>query len=204
MGSGRSRVILAKMQAPNPHQRYTVDDYMQWPDEFCCELLDGVIYDMSPAPSIRHQDISGNLFTAIKAYLKQKPRNGGDSKPCRVFHAPIDVVLAKDTLVQPDIVIVCDDEKLRNEQHILGAPDAVVEILSKSTALKDRREKRALYQRFGVREYLIIDPFEEYAEYYLMQGEGAYHWPLILGPEDSVVFQCLAGASFSVEELFTG
>ena len=190
------------MPAAKLEQHYSVEDYLNWPDDLRCELIDGVIYDMSPAPLIRHQSISGVLIREIGNFIRNTKNDGGDGSGCKVFAAPIDVVLAKDSVVQPDIVIVCDPEKLANGKHVLGAPDAVVEILSKSTALKDRREKKALYQRAGVIEYLIIDPFEDYAEYYRLVNSAHYEPPLILGPEDHITFQCLPGFSQTLNDIF--
>jgi Uma2 family endonuclease len=184
------------MQAQKSNQHYTVDDYMGWPDDIRCELIDGVIYDMSPAPLIKHQQVSIHLAGSLFSFLQeQQPKEGSGGSDCQVLVAPIDVVLAEDTVVQPDLIVVCDPEKWANGKHIIGAPDAVVEILSPSTALKDRREKKALYQRSGVKEYLLIDPAGDYAEYFLLEPSGEYAAGKLLGLEDEIAFQCLPGFS---------
>lgn len=164
---------------------YTAADYMQWPDDIRCELIDGVIYDMSPAPVIAHQNVSGELHFRLRKEFERSPKcgGGGEGGDCRVFMAPIDVVLFPDSVVQPDLIVVCDPAKLANGKHVIGAPDLVVEILSPSTALKDKREKRRLYERAGVPEYLIIDPAEFYAEYYRLDN-GVYALPTIWGGAD--------------------
>jgi Uma2 family endonuclease len=145
---------------------YTYEDYKNFPDEFRCEIIDGRIYDMTPAPSIRHQEIAGELYRIIGNHL----RNAGNR--CRVFIAPADVILARDQVVQPDIFIVCDRTKI--EKHALvGAPDVVFEILSPSTLKKDRTKKMDLYRRFEVSEYFLVDPENEIVEGFVY-SEGRY------------------------------
>lgn len=133
---------------------YTLEDYMSLPDEQRVELIDGVIYDMS-APSLPHQMIGGEIFTQIKQFVKA---NKGKGIP---FIAPTDVQLDCDnrTIVQPDVMIVCDRSKL-NHNRVFGAPDFVAEVLSPSTKNKDILIKSAKYQNAGVREYWMIDPAE--------------------------------------------
>ena len=134
-------------------QHYTYSDYCAWEDGKRWELIDGKAFAMSPAPSWRHQGLSGNLYLQFATYLK--------GKACRVFHAPFDVRLNADTLddtvVQPDLVIICDRSKLSGTGCV-GAPDMVIEILSPSTARYDRTLKFDIYRRAGVREYWIVDP----------------------------------------------
>lgn len=130
-------------------ERYTYQDYCSWPDEERWEIIDGIAYDMSPAPGASHQRISMNLSELINAALH--------GKPCIPFAAPFDVVLSDYDVVQPDLLVVCDPQKI-TEKNIQGAPDLVIEILSPSTAPKDQQLKKALYEKFGVKEYLIVDP----------------------------------------------
>ena len=115
------------------HQaRYTVADYMNWPDAERWELIAGEIYNMSPAPTIKHQGIVGDFYSQLKQQLI--------GKPCIPYVAPVDVVLSDDDVVQPDVLVVCDPAKI-TEKNIQGAPDLVVEVLLPGTALKDMREK---------------------------------------------------------------
>jgi len=135
-------------------ERYTYADYASWSDDNRYELIDGVAYMMS-APSAVHQDILGSLYRQFADYL--------DDKPCRVFLAPFDVCLHgkgddDDTVVQPDILVVCDETKLENGKYCNGAPDLIIEILSPSTARHDRIIKLSRYLKAGVREYWIVDP----------------------------------------------
>ncbi|MFH1859832.1 MAG: Uma2 family endonuclease [bacterium] len=141
-------------------EKYTYKDYLGWPDEERWELIDGIAYDMSPAPSVDHQDILGILFTEFSVYLR--------GKPCKVFLAPLDVILPKDyeteedcqTVVQPDILVICDKTKL-DSKKCKGAPDLVIEILSPSTSKKDMTVKFSLYERVGVKEYWIVHPLDK-------------------------------------------
>ena len=131
---------------------YTVEDYYALPDDRRVELIDGVIYDMS-SPTFVHQGVVEELFFQIADYIR---RNKGD---CIVKMAPMDVRLDGDdkTIVQPDLMIVCDKSKIKR-WGIMGAPDFVVEVLSKATRRKDCYQKLAKYTNAGVKEYWIIDP----------------------------------------------
>ena len=131
---------------------YTLEDYLATPDERRVELIDGVIYDMS-SPLGHHQIIAGQIYFHLVSYISGK---GG---PCIPFIAPIDVQLDCDdkTIVQPDILILCDRSKY-TPQRIVGAPDFVVEVLSKSTREKDMFLKLNKYRSAGVREYWMVDP----------------------------------------------
>jgi len=141
------------MEAVRLDRLYSYADYCTWDDDLRWELIDGVPYLMSPAPSWDHQAISMALAIQIGQFLRDKP--------CKVFAAPFDVRLnangADDTVVQPDIVVICDESKI-SRKSCDGAPDMVVEILSPSTSRRDVTDKLRLYERFGVREYWIVDP----------------------------------------------
>jgi len=181
---------------------YTVADYLRWPDDIRCELIDGIIHDMSPAPVIEHQRLSSVLhFALFRALENRKGGGDGGCGDCQLFTAPIDVMLGPGTVVQPDLIVVCDPEKLTNGRYVDGAPDLVVEILSPSTALKDKREKRNLYERVGVAEYLIVDPAEFYAERYRLKANGEYGLPDLLGSGDELTFVLLPGWGQTLSEL---
>jgi Uma2 family endonuclease len=152
------------------HPGYTIEDWKSWEGRW--ELISGVAYDMTPAPGTEHQAVSVKLTLAIGTALEEARRkhNGGD---CQLFHAPTDVFLASDIVVQPDLLIVCDPSKV-TEQGIEGAPDLVVEILSPSTASKDLTTKRWLYETAKVPEYLIIYLEEQRAELLRLGTDGFY------------------------------
>ncbi len=130
---------------------YTIYDRERIPEEFRTELIEGVLYDMA-SPSISHQRIAGRIYYQIANYIAEK---GGSCEP---FIAPLDVQLNRDekTIVQPDIIIVCNPDLL-NGPHVYGAPDFVLEVISPSTRRKDYTKKLPLYEQAGVREYWIVD-----------------------------------------------
>ncbi|MDD3361437.1 MAG: Uma2 family endonuclease [Hespellia sp.] len=133
---------------------YTIEDYYDWPDDRRIELIDGVIYDMA-APSYIHQRIIVEILYQIEKYIREKEGK------CEVLVAPFDVQLDKDhkTIVQPDILIVCDKDRIE-DHRLYGAPDFAIEILSPSTKSKDMIIKFDKYKVAGVKEYWIIDPEE--------------------------------------------
>lgn len=131
------------------NEKYKYEDYKTWDDGEDWEIIAGEAYNMSPSPSTKHQSIAGKLHIDLGAYLKDKP--------CKVFFE-LDVVLSEEDIVKPDIIIICDKDKIK-ENNIKGAPDLIIEILSKSTAKKDRGLKYDLYKKSGVKEYWIVDPY---------------------------------------------
>ncbi len=140
---------------PKRQGEYTLDDYYAIPDERRVELIDGVIYDMG-APTYRHQAILGELYLQFRACTDKHEGS------CRVVLSPCDVQLDNDnrTMVQPDLFVMCRNYDI-NMKHFKGAPDLAVEILSPSTRSKDMLLKSYKYEKAGVREYWIVDPFEE-------------------------------------------
>lgn len=149
------------MALPAEKDRYTFADVLALDDGERAELIDGEVFLMAPAPSRGHQKVGGEIFRQLANYL--------EGKRCEVYQAPFDVRLFEgdgdtpedvDTVVEPDIVVVCDHAKLDN-RGCKGAPDMVVEILSPSTQRNDRLVKLGLYQRAGVREYWIVSPDEQ-------------------------------------------
>ncbi|MFB3788106.1 MAG: Uma2 family endonuclease, partial [bacterium] len=115
------------MPIPQAHEKYTVQDYMSWNDDKRWELIEGVAYDMTPAPNIKHQTILGHLAHILGNHLQ--------GKSCALFFAPTDVVLSEHDVVQPDLLVVRDRAKI-TEQNIQGAPDLIIEVLSPATGKK--------------------------------------------------------------------
>jgi len=140
-----------------PNRAFTYGDYKTWPDDERWEVIDGIAYNMTPAPSVLHQRILAKLAARIGSQL--------EGKECEMFIAPFDVRLPEGdqadddvtSVVQPDISVVCDPAKL-DKAGCRGAPDFVIEITSPGTAQKDRIQKKALFERHGVKEYWIINP----------------------------------------------
>lgn len=183
-------------------EHYTVADYLAWPDDFRCELIHGVVYDMSPAPVIEHQVLVGKLHLCLASLVGKRGGGGPGGQECTVLLSPVDVVLAEDTVVQPDLIVVCDAHKLANGKNVQGAPDFVLEVLSPSTAAKDKREKRSLYEAAGVREYLIVDPIGHYAELHTLGADGRYPAPMVLAAEDTLRLDIAAELSITLHDLF--
>ena len=156
-------------------KRYTYADYLTWQFDEMVELIKGKIFRMSPAPNRIHQEISGNLFLSVGNYL--------NNKMCKVYHAPFDVRLPLppqqrtaqklDTVVQPDISVICDLSKL-DQQGCKGAPDWIIEILSPATSQKDLVDKFEVYEHAGVQEYWIVHPYEQTVLIYHLNNEGKY------------------------------
>lgn len=135
-----------------PKRLYTIEDYWNIPDDTRAELIDGQFYSQA-APSLIHQQILSDLFIKIGHYIKS---NNGK---CRIFPAPFAVQLKEDenTIVEPDISIICDPNKL-NSKGCIGAPDWIIEIVSPSNSSHDYVLKLNKYLTAGVKEYWIVDP----------------------------------------------
>jgi Uma2 family endonuclease len=140
------------------HFGYTVDDWQTWEGRW--ELINGIAYDMRPAPSHEHQRIRFQLQMAIHNVIGAvREKSGG--RGCEVLSAPIDLFIpGEQSVYQPDLVVVCDPAKI-TPRGIEGIPDLVVEILSPSTSGKDVTRKRWTYEAAGIPEYLIVDPGEQ-------------------------------------------
>ncbi len=141
---------------------FTWDDYRAWPDDKRWEIVGGEAFAMSPAPSLRHQQILHELDRQLGNHFA--------GKSCRVFPAPTDVKLSNQDVVQPDLLVVCDRNQMKRT-HIEGAPTLVVEIQSPSTASFDRVRKMRLYARSGVKEVWLITPYPWLAELYALDGD---------------------------------
>lgn len=152
-------------QAGKRQGEYTVEDYFAVPEGEQMELIDGVLYDMVPPKSI-HQRIAFLIGMEIESYIRKQ---GGS---CIVFCLPVGTQLDCDdrTMLEPDITVVCDRRKLRNG-IIYGAPDLVVEILSKSTERRDKTIKKEKYRAAGVREYWLVDAKKRKVQVYHFEKE---------------------------------
>lgn len=156
-------------------KRYTYRDYLTWPDDVRCELIDGEVYMMTPAPLLTHQYVAGEIF--------RQAANALVGKSCRALIAPLDVRLPRhdeadedtDIVVQPDVLVVCD-LKILDRRGVRGAPDWVVEVLSPASACRDQIEKRRIYERHGVPEYWLVHPTDRILTIYRLQN-GAYGKP---------------------------
>ena len=155
---------------------YTYADYLTWRFEQGVELIKGKIFKMSPAPSRKHQKISGKLYGKIFIALQ--------NNICELYAAPFDVRLLDKkksskanqevyTVVQPDICVICDKTKL-DEKGCIGAPDLIIEILSPGNSKKEMKTKYALYEEAGVLEYWIVFPSEHVLQQFVLNEQGKY------------------------------
>ena len=155
----------------DPNGTYTYADYLTWRFDEYVELFRGKLRRMSPAPKRLHQRIAGRIFGELENFLRRKS--------CDVYIAPFDVRLPKPgakeiyTVVQPDVCIVCDRTKL-DDAGCIGAPDTIIEVLSKGNVTRDVREKFSLYEESGVREYWIVVPGEKTISCFVLDAEGKY------------------------------
>ena len=180
---------------------FTYADYCTWSNEERWELMEGVAYNMSPAPSRRHQDISRELLLQIGNFLK--------GRPCRVYDAPFDVRLplaveeddAIETVVQPDLVVICDRDKL-DEKGCRGAPDIVIEIVSSATAVRDKKEKFVLYEKHGVKEYWLVEPADNTVMVFILGDDDQYGKPAFYSVEDTIHSNVIKGLSVELKTVF--
>jgi len=203
-------------------RRWTYADYKQLPDEVRVEIIDGVLYDMSPAPVRRHQLLSMRLIRALDPFAQ--------AHGCELYHAPFDVRFPPlhptaevgsdpperrevddnevSTVVQPDIVVVCDKSKL-DDAGGSGAPELVIEILSPSTSYKDQSKKLELYERHGVLEYWIVNPEAAWVMVYrrVAPGDALFAKPDYYRVDESIPVELLggpaAGAMVELAAVFT-
>ena len=161
------------MALPAKKERYTFADCLTWGENERIEIINGEAFMMAP-PSTTHQRILLALASQLYSHLK--------GKTCEVFPTPFGVRLFEqdgdhpedvDTMVEPDISVVCDKTKI-DEHGCKGAPDLIIEILSPSTSRHDRLVKYNLYQRAGVREYWIVDPETHVVQVHTLE-DGYYH-----------------------------
>ena len=158
---------------------YTYADYLTWRFEQSVELIKGKIFKMLPAPNVKHQRISRELLRHFLAYFKK-------DSPCELCVAPFDVRLLDKkksksskanqdiyTVVQPDICVICDKDKL-DEQGCIDAPDLIIEILSPGNSKKEMKTKYALYEESGVQEYWVVYPSEHSLLQFILHQEGKY------------------------------
>ena len=169
-GSGATRTLKKPGE-------FTLEDYLALPEDQRVEMIDGVFYDMA-APMTWHQAIGGFIYKQLLDFTLER---GGE---CTPFMSPVDVQLDEDdkTIVQPDVLIVCDKKKLKNGR-VFGAPDFLIEILSPSTRKRDMTLKHYKYANAGVREYWIVDPQKRSTVVYDLENNEI---PVIYGEEARV------------------
>ena len=180
-------------------KEWTYEEFMALPEggPVRYEIIDGDLC-MTPAPSPRHQEISKNLLFEIERFLRTNPLG-------EIFAAPVDMVFSREPpqVVVPDLVFVATEHlSLITEKNLQGVPDLLVEILSPTTSLRDRREKLALYERFGVPEYWIVDPKLETVQVFRL-ADGHYSAPLELCKTDVLESPRLHGLAIPLSAVFS-
>jgi Uma2 family endonuclease len=174
------------------HTKMTADEFLQLPEsQTLTELIDGEIV-VAPAPEIGHQIASARSYDVIKALAP-----GGT-----VLFSPVDVLLNERDIVQPDILWISPESNCSIERkYLVGAPDLIVEVLSPSTALRDKGVKFRLYEAHGVHEYWIIDPAAQYVEVWQRSGE-KFERHGVFGAGESFVSAVLGQKAVEVSEIF--
>jgi len=170
MSAAEKRTKSKFLGHPVEDEFYTYADYSEWDDDVRYELIEGVAYVMG-APTANHQETLMEFAMQFRTHLK--------GKQCRLLIAPFDVRLNAEshdnTVVQPDIVVICDSSKIRGigGKSCVGAPDLVIEILSPSTATLDKSIKRLVYEKSGVREYWIVNLNKKFVDVFILE-DGKY------------------------------
>lgn len=186
------------------NQIYSYADYLTWQFDEAVELIKGRIMLMSPAPTVNHQRISMNFSGSLFNFFRHKK--------CQVFAAPFDVrlydrkksILANQdihTVVQPDLCVICSPEIL-DQQGCNGAPDWIIEILSKGNAKREMKIKYALYQESGVLEYWLVYPEQRAIHQFVLDDGGHYQLKQMYTDDDIATPQLFPELAIDVTELF--
>ena len=180
--------------AIEPKLKLTYEDYARLPDDERYELIEGKLIPM-PSPKEIHQALSGTLFMSVGMFVRVAGLG-------RIYFAPFDVILSATNVVQPDLIFISSSRAhIITEDNIRGAPDLLVEILSPSTAGYDRTTKRDLYERHGVPEYWLVDPYAKTITVLILGADG-YRAYAVFGEGDILTSPTLAGFALNLSELF--
>lgn len=177
-------------------KKYRYKDIASW--EGSWELIEGIPYNMTPAPLRIHQKIVGDLHAALYTFLQKSD--------CEVYVAPFDVRFSEDedydnpdTVVQPDLSVFCNRSQL-DKKGGKGAPTLIIEVLSKSTASKDKIQKFRLYEKHGVQSYWMVQPEYNVIEVFNLV-DGSYQQPTIFTVGQTAHSPALEGFKFIIEEM---
>jgi Uma2 family endonuclease len=194
---------ITKLSDLDLNGSYNYADYLTWRFEETVELIKGKIFPMSPAPNVKHQQISFRMSGKFYNYFR--------NQPCRVFCAPFDVRLLDKkksekgdkniyTVVQPDLCVICDKSKL-DEQGCIGSPDLIVEILSKGNSKKEMRIKYDLYEETGVGEYWVVFPYEQVLQQFILE-KGKYQLKGSFAEDDIFKAHLFSDLEIDLAEIF--
>jgi Uma2 family endonuclease len=185
------------------NKRYTYADCLSCPEGYRCEIINGVVRELPPVYTA-HGKVCGNLMLLLGSCIKNVGRK------CKIFGGIFDVRFPKrrettddkiDTVVQPDICVICDLSKI-DERGCCGAPDMIVEILSPSTYKKDVTEKFALYEEQGVKEYWMVHPEAKAIDVFVLQEDGKYDKGTLYEWGGKVPVHVFDGATIDMEDVF--
>ena len=174
--------------------KFTYEDYCNAPEDKRYELIDGDLV-VVPAPKEEHQDSVGAIFIALALFVRERMLG-------RVYVAPFDVLFTNTDVVQPDVIFVSNERlNIITPDNIQGAPDLLIEVLSPSTALRDRTFKRALYARYGVKEFWLVNTDEKTIEVLLL-GERDFETYAVFGPGQTLTSPTLTDFTLDIDEIF--
>jgi Uma2 family endonuclease len=195
------------VEEPESPYGFTYADYLTWDFKERIELIRGKIFKMSPVPSFNHQKILVNILLEFHSFLK--------GKPCVTVPSPVDVRLKgkpfrkkklRDdeitTVVQPDIIVVCDEEKLKDNRSVDGAPDLIVEVLSPGNTKVETKYKFDLYEENGVLEYWVVYPEYKQIHVFLLDENEKYGRSHIYEANENITSSVLKGLSIPMNEIF--
>lgn len=180
---------------PTVKEKHTIKDYKLLPEGAPYQLIEGELV-MTPAPTTFHQIISGNLNDKLRAFVKA---NGAGL----VLYAPVDVYIDDENAFQPDIVFVSQQRRdIVKDDGLHSAPEIVIEILSPSTAYYDMKKKFRMYEKFGVKEYWIVDPEMKSVELYSLAEKNKFLLNSSYSEQGTVKSVILSGFEVTLEEIF--
>jgi Uma2 family endonuclease len=196
---------IVELKQLDLNQTYNYADYLTWQFSDMVELIKGKIMPMYPAPNVRHQDISTNFMSYLSPYFKHKK--------CRLYTAPFDVRLYDrkksllknqeiHTVVQPDLCVICQPELLLDKQGCNGAPDWIIEILSKGNSKKEIHLKYELYQESGVTEYWLVFPEHQTIHQFVLNAQQNYELKQMYTNDDMAIPFLFPELEMSVNEIF--
>lgn len=193
---------ITKFSQLDVKKRYSYADYLTWKFQERVELVKGWLHKMSPAPNLGHQTVSVRLLHPLLNYF--------DNKKCNVFAAPFDVRLLDKrkqtadnkvfTVVQPDICVICDDNKL-DDRGCIGAPDWIIEIISPGNTQREMRVKYDLYEENGVKEYWIVHPVDNNIAVFQLK-KGKYQFKRFYNKGEKVPCDLFRGLKIDTNKVF--
>ncbi|RDC56489.1 Uma2 family endonuclease [Pedobacter chinensis] len=180
---------------------YSYANYLNWLFPERVELIKGKIFKMSPAPSSVHQEITGNIFVKLANFLKKQP--------CKVYISPFDVRFPKEsnsdkaifTVLQPDICVICDRNKI-DARGCIGAPDLVVEVLSPGNTKIELLHKYQVYEEFGVKEYWVVSQSDQSILIYTLNDSGKFQPSKLFTLSEKVTSSVLPGFELVLDDVF--